>query len=60
MQCWWVLRKKWLPIDESENVAEGDLSDADETTDDALMMEHLLENAKKIFLRTIKYSPIYK
>jgi len=49
-----------LPIDESENVAEGDLSDADETTDDALMMEHLLENAKKIFLRTIKYSPIYK
>jgi hypothetical protein len=32
-----------LPIDESENVAEGDLSDADETTDDALMMEHLLE-----------------
>jgi len=37
------------PIDESENVAEGDLSDADETTDDALMMEHLLENAKKSF-----------
>jgi len=33
-----------LPIDESENVAE---DDADETTDDALMMEHLLENAKK-------------
>jgi len=49
-----------LPIDESENVAEGDLSDADETTDDALMMEHLLENAKKIILRTIIYSPIYK
>ena len=38
------------PIDENENVAEGDLSGADETTNDALMMEQLLEHAKKSFL----------
>src|SRR5438128_1009283 len=38
------------PIDENENVAEGDLSGADETTNDALMMEQLLEHAKKLFL----------
>jgi len=38
-------------IDESnENVTEDDLNDVDEITDDALMMECLLERAKTLFL----------
>jgi len=44
----------------SEPIDESDLSDADEITDDALMIGASIRTCKKIILRTIKCTLIYK
>ena len=44
----------------SEPIDESDLSDADEITDDALMIGASIRTCKKIILRTIKCTLVYK
>jgi len=44
----------------SKLIDESDLSDADEITDDALMIGASIRTCKKIILRTIKCTFIYK